>query len=567
MSEENKVVYDGPRTFVKSYEDVITPARCANLQIPGPSNPGGAPHVILVDHPTVDEIQSLARSGRYNLIPQDHLDRLENLTRSDYEEDQEKRQKDVMEGKEEWTQEPHDRKHKTLTRLMCFDMMAMEKGGPEEHWVWWVLLETQSLLRAKRLTEEYPFQKPRRPLAEGQYLPVKGRRSGISLLEMLEGLHDWVKETVDMMVDNGTLANSPFWFYRASSSIKPETIRLGPGDGMPLNDPQADINFPSLPNSGQAFGFNMLVVVQQMRERLSLLGDLQAGRVPQGQASALRTIGGMQTILAQGEARPERVLRRFFMMLTDIFRMYHELNLQFLPDSKEFRVSGFKNPRENPYRTIKSPKELEGEYLFDFHANVQNSSRQSKHAALAEMFTFTVNPLSIQTGVVRPEGIYNLYVDVARSLGQDPNRYFRPPSPEAFTRFIMAEDAIADIIDGQYPAGRPLEGAAMHLEKLNEFTKQDEFGVLTPDQVELFRVYQQQAQRAAQQEQQQIAAAQAAQASQQQAQSGGPAPQGANGGGNPQVQNNELLDETLPSAGGGGNVGPGGGGLGFGSSS
>ena len=35
-------VYNGPRTIVKDYDDVLTPPRVANLQPPSPKNPGGA---------------------------------------------------------------------------------------------------------------------------------------------------------------------------------------------------------------------------------------------------------------------------------------------------------------------------------------------------------------------------------------------------------------------------------------------------------------------------------------------------------------------------------------------
>ncbi len=551
--DEIQTVFDGPRAFVKSYEDVITPPRVSNLQIPGPSNPGGASHVILVDYPTVDEIRRLKESGRYDLIPDDHMERLVNINSRRWDEEQEKRQKDTMQGVNEDRPQPRDKRHKVITRLTCFDIVNLKEDGPLEDVVFWVLLETKTLLRATRLSEEYPFKTPRRPLAEGTYLPVKGRRSGISLLELMEGLHDWMKETIDQAVDAGTLTNTPFWFYRASSSVKPETIRLGPGDGMPLNDPQNDINFPNLPNAGQAFGFNMLTVIQQIRERLSLLGDIQAGRVPQGKSSALRTVGGLQTLLSQGEARPERVLRRFFMMLTDVFRMYHELNVRFLPDGKEFRVSGFVQPRENPYRKVSNSREIEGSYSFDFQANVQNASRQSKQQALEQLLSIAASPLSFQTGIMQPDGLYNILVDSTRSLGQDPNRYFTPPTPEVFRKSIMAEDAIDMILDSQVPIGKPLEGPELHLEKLQAFIEMDEFGLLSKEQVELFRQYTQQVAALGQQMQQRLAEQAAAQQAQQQR----PGTIGGNGAAppgsaQPPLQNNELADEQLPSAGGGG---------------
>lgn len=94
------------------------------------------------------------------------------------------------------------------------------------------------------------------------------------------------------------------------------------------------------------------------------------------------------------------------------------------------------------------------------------------------------------------------------------------------------------------------------MQKLMEFSGSDNFGFLSPPQVEAFKGYLVQLrQRLAQEAQQQAQMAAAAQA-----QSGGaaqavPGPQGTApiNAGNPQLQKNELLDESLPSAGGGGN--------------
>jgi hypothetical protein len=78
-------IYDGPKIIVKDYEDVLTPPRTANLQSPGPSNPGGASHVILIDHPTVDEIQRLVDSGFYDLVTKKELDRISTVSDNKYE--------------------------------------------------------------------------------------------------------------------------------------------------------------------------------------------------------------------------------------------------------------------------------------------------------------------------------------------------------------------------------------------------------------------------------------------------------------------------------------------------
>ncbi len=55
-------VFEGPKPMVKDRSDVLHPPQAVNLQRPGPSNPDGAGHVILVDRPSIDEIDRLRRA-------------------------------------------------------------------------------------------------------------------------------------------------------------------------------------------------------------------------------------------------------------------------------------------------------------------------------------------------------------------------------------------------------------------------------------------------------------------------------------------------------------------------
>ena len=59
VTRRRVMVYDGPRIIQKEWDEVLYPAQAANLHIPGPSNPHGAGHVILVDRPSIDEIVRL----------------------------------------------------------------------------------------------------------------------------------------------------------------------------------------------------------------------------------------------------------------------------------------------------------------------------------------------------------------------------------------------------------------------------------------------------------------------------------------------------------------------------
>jgi len=546
--------YNGPRVIVKDYDDVLTPPRVANLQPPSPKNPNGASHVILIDTPTVDEVENLKREGFYDLAnTDDNRDDL-GLRSRDNSREEAKIQKDVIQGVQD-EHLPTDPEHRTMTRYTCFDVFDLDGDGIPEDVIFWVLKEDRILLKAMPLTEMFPSDPPRRPLAEASFLPVKGRREGWSLLELMEGLHDFLKETLDQGIDGGTLATTPFFFYRASSSLKPEVLRPWPGDGIPLSDPQRDINFPQIPFDGSFF-LNSFAVGRQLQERLTLEGDLQSGRVPQGKSSALRTVGGINTILAQGEARPERILRRFFMGFAEIYKQMHELNQYFFPDEKQIRVLGIVEPGENPYPVIVRQSDLSGRFVWNFRASILNASKAAKQQGLERMMAILINPLMIQLGIVGPDQIFRMVRDSAQFTGVDPDRYLQEPTPGAGRRRITANEAISVILDYQLPDGVPAEPSAQdHVDQLMAFANDEEqnlFGLFDEAQLNIFKSWLTQVMQLAVQQQGQEEIAQLTEGfqSKQKAAVGG-----GNGAAPPvdtgpaPVGPNELTDETLPGNG------------------
>ena len=541
-------VYNGPRTIVKDYDDVLYPPRVANLQAPSPSNPGGATHVILVDYPTVEEIENLKREGFYDLANSDPEEDELGLRSKDTSRDEAKFQKDVISGVQD-EDRSIDPKHRPLTRYMCFDVFDLDGDGIAEDVIWWVLKEDKVLLKAMPMTELFPSDPPRRPLAEASFLPIKGRREGMSLVELMEGLHDFLKQTLDLGMDGGTLAGSPFFFYRASSSLKPEIIRPYPGDGVPISDPQRDVHFPQIPFDGSFF-FNAWAIGRQLEERLTLEGDLQSGRVPAGKSSALRTVGGINTILAQGEARPERVLRRFFMGFAEIYKQMHELNQHFFPDEKEIRVLGMVEPGEDPYPTIVRQSDLDGRYVFDFRASILNASKSARMQGLERMLAMLVNPLMIQLGIVGPEEIFRMVRDVAKEAAVDPSRYLKEPTPGAGRLQITANEAIAVILDHMVPDGVPAEPDAQdHLDQLEGFMKDESFGWFDQAQLDIFRGWLIQVAQLVQSQKGQKEIAQLTEGFQQkQAATQGAAAAPVDNGAAP-LSPNELSDETLSNKG------------------
>ena len=548
-------VYDGPRCMVKSYDDVLFPPRSANLQIPSPSNPGGAPHVILVDHPTLDEVSRLQRSGFYDLIDAKDVREIRPLNRNDDQDDVEK-QRDAFQGESDEKHTNRDDVQKTLTRLLCFDTYD-DGSGRTTDMMFWVLRERGLLLKAKSLTEMYPVfegEKPWRPVVSTSYLPVKGSVSGISLPELIEGLHDVRKQLFDQTIDFGTMTSFPWAFYRPSSSLKPETIRPRPMDLIPISDPDS-VRFPQFSQNSQTFGFNMMAKVDEMSERLTLLNDIRAGRVPRGKSSALRTAGGLELLLSQSESRPERILRRFFIAWTGMFSMMHRLNRANLRKDRLFRIAGVVQPGEDPYQKAEVQSIRSAGFRFKFDANVLNASKQAVQAGIEQFAGFVVNPLMLQLGILNPDGIYKLAFDMGNALGMQPRQYIKPPTGKAGQPKVTAEGAISQILQNRAPQGVPLEESQEHVQKLlqlrDEYAKTVE--TLSPLQDALFRVWAQSAIGLAREEAQQAQLQQAA--AEFQKQQGGEAQgDGRSNGAAPPDQEptplgeGELSDESLPGA-------------------
>jgi len=558
-------VFNGPRPIPLDWEDVITPSRVGNLQPPGPSNPQGSPHVIVRSYPVVDEIKRLAKGGFYDLLTaEDIKEKLE--TAGEAREDRRMEgAKDTFGGSQEDL--PKVGSHRRLTRLMCFDTYDIDGDGLDEDVVFWVLKEPKLLLKAKLLSEMYPANPPRRPFAEAQFMPVPGRRDGISLLEQVEGLHDFIKQLFDQMADAGTMSIAPIGFYRASGGLKPETIRMWPGDLYPLADPQRDVNFPAIGNpQAQAVGLNVLSLLQTWEDRLVMIGDLQLGRVPAGRSSALRTSGNMEMLAGQGEARPERILRRFFNGLAELWAQIHELNQAFLPRNKQVLMAGYVAPGSDPYLDIADREAIKGRFHFTFGANILNTQKLMLQQSLQAAMALAVNPVALQLGITRPDGIHRLYRDIWKALGLDPDDHLAPPLLSTGEPPITAEDAITALMQDMTPLGLPAEGAVPHLQKLKQFENSPDFGFLSETGVQLYQGWLQLVEQylMLEMQQQQMLAGAGASGSMGGEEEGGRPPGEGNpdevSEGDPPVSGpNEMRDETLPSAGGGGSQG-----LGFG---
>jgi hypothetical protein len=484
VTTRKAIVFEGPRPKSYEHEDVLCPPRSRNLQAPSASNPGGATHVILVDTITIDEIRRMQRQGFYDLLSSKDVDEMEALGRKpDHASDGKDQQKSIVQGQEEETPSK-EATHRPLTRMMVFDLYDADGDGINEDVVWWYIEEAGKVAKAVHMGEMWPMNPPERPIAEATFLPVHGYYEGMGLLEMLEGVHDWKKSVVDLTMDAGALTSMPFGFYRPTSNLKPEPMNISPGVLFPLNNPQQDIHFPQIKSDATQFGLSMMSVADSWEERLSLVGDIQQGRVPAGKSSALRTSGGISQLLQQGEARPERILRRFFTVLATTFRHMHQLNQIFLPQDKKIRLLGVRNAGQDPYRTIENRQSIKGKFQFDFRASINNASAQRRAQSLTQFLQLTANPIALQTGIAGPEQYFRHLWDIAKANGIDPVNYIKAPTADSNKPTISAEEAMNALLAEQLPGGVPVEPTEIHIQRLQAFIEDPRMETLRTPPIE-----------------------------------------------------------------------------------
>lgn len=560
-----KIIFDGPCPIPKPLEDIVVPSRCENLQPPSPSNPTGADHVIMVDYPSWDEIYRLYKRGYYDLLTDEDIESMEEKVEGeigdtnisvDTEIEQQKVLTDTLAGQNYGNAASTSRR---FTRLTFFGKHQFADDDFEEEVVARLILgpnhDVKALCRLRYLEEEYPredLSRPRPFAVSPAFIPIPGQWFGVGMLELLEHMHDLTKIVLDQMIDKHTLSNIPWFMYRSASGMRPEVLRMAPGEGYPVSNPQTDIAFPQMPLQDQTIALNLITMIQQWAERQSMQGALQMGAVPQGKASALRTSTNMMSVLQQGDARPEHILRRFFKGLAEIHQHMHELNKVFLPKHKQYRVSGVPLSAADPYREVKDPKDIGGSFQFDFKANALNTSKAFKSQALSELLPVLVNGLALQLGISDQETIFTLLKDLIESKGLDDHKYIKTP-PGAELPKVSAQEAMGQIFQGILPTGRPAEGAQMHLQLLGQFQQDPRFMAELQGNSSLsviFQAYVQQVQALAQQEQMQ------AQMAQQFAQAmggggGQPGPDGQVQPGADQMTPqgpNQPMDESMPGA-------------------
>lgn len=421
--------------------------------------------------------------------------------------------------------------------------LDVDGSGINTQVVVWVHLKSKKLVGANYLRRMN--RSGLRPIQRIEFLPRPGAEYPIGLLEMLHPLSVEIDAFHNMRIDFGIMSNMPFFFYRPSSNIDPKVMQLEPGAGIPVDNPQTDIYFPTLSNR-TAFGFQEEQALTTLVEKLTSMSDLNYGSYSGGQG-ATRTATGVQGVLGEANANLDVFLQRLRRGWTQALKyMFYSLQ-QRIPEGLSFRVTG--DNGADYWRTVRKG-DFQGDVDFEISANSADSNPQIMAQKAQQIFQTAMNPLLLQTGIVSMGNLYESAKNFYKSSGiKDYGRYLTAPPDYQMSR--TPNEELLLVLHGMPVPVVPQMDHQGFITYVQTVMASDELaGSFTQDQAKMIAAQLQkhvQMQQAIQQQQAQAAnVAQQRQASanpQQQAQPGaapgaGPAPvappQGAQGGELPQ---------------------------------
>jgi hypothetical protein len=241
-----------------------------------------------------------------------------------------------------------------------------------------------------------------RPIFKGDFVGFPDRSNGVGVAELIYEEQRYQESVINMRIDNGTLASLPMFAYRQSSGLKPQSLRVKPGQGIPVDDVN-DIKvfqFPFL----QGFGYQEEMAMESKAEGLLAISDIQLGRAPD-KVGALRNATGSNLLASEAgiqlEIHFDRLARCIDRTLQFLFRLCRER----MPDELYYRVTG---DRGEPIFGKVNREDLKGEYDFKISVDVLGQSQSEKQQQAVLMMQTLINPAFTQTGVVTPENMYNL---------------------------------------------------------------------------------------------------------------------------------------------------------------
>lgn len=295
-----------------------------------------------------------------------------------------------------------------------------------------------------------------RPIIVEPFLRRPGRIYGKSVCEQVRHLQKEMDAIHNQRIDAGTIAIAPFFFYRPASGFDPKDVEIGPGYGIPVDDPQHDIYIPTFNANMMTISFQEERIIMELIEKLTSVSSYQLGRESEIVGSRATATGTM-AIIGQGEQKFSLLGKRAQIIvakvLTAILRKYQENMDRSLAE----RVIG----REGPlFPEGMTPEDIAGQYDAYLELDLAASNRMMEKQTWQVLFTQMAQDPFVNADPARAWEVRNRYYKVVGVL--DVEKYIGPKPPSVNVN-MEAEDEFNRMMQGEEVAPGPNEDAFNHL--------------------------------------------------------------------------------------------------------
>lgn len=271
----------------------------------------------------------------------------------------------------------------------------------------WTFLDRISASGKRPLHMAHLYRRPRRSIGRG-------------MVETQHTMNEAADMLVNQAIDTGMLVNQPMFAFRSNSTFDPKEFRVGPGVGVKCEDPNNDFRFFSW-NANPNWAAPLMGLVQSFSDQQASLGPVATGQVGPS-VGPLRSTSGVNALGSESGINLDVVIKRAKITYSEMLEGLYMDCVSRMPNQLKITVTG---PDGEPILSTSgvpvsmelSRKELTARVHFGLFANSQNMNRAAQEAAAMKIAQFLLQPIGIQSKVVQPKNIYEIYRNVIRSMG------------------------------------------------------------------------------------------------------------------------------------------------------
>lgn len=344
----------------------------------------------------------------------------------------------------------------------CYYRFRMPGDRAEREYVFFVLPEFHWIYRVVALEVLCPDKL--RPYTSWDFMPDDDNSYlSLGIGHIIMDLQGIINDIFNKQMDRDDLINMPFGFYRPTSSIRKDMMKIAPGVLIPTSDPTSVV-FPNW-NRPNAADTPFIQLLLSMMERVTSATNYFQGSAP-SRPNAPRTFGATAAIIQEGQINFDLHIQRFQNSMYEIAYGIKDLYRHYMDVELEFMAPGAKSVRRI------SNSVLGHDYELIFKGTSSNTNKairrefnQIVYMSLMQNPLIMTNPVAMYN-ITRRFAIAHEYLEFDQDVPEPAPGMMHAPMDQLEEIRMMAE--------GQNVDPLPIDNHQEHIETISMFLQSDQ---------------------------------------------------------------------------------------------